>query len=233
MQMNPFNIFFISCPLVRQIWRLIHFTFNITPPTSISICLVAGWMGWIRKQRLIFVSAFVPFFGQFGIAEMMLCLTRQEPVIFCRWYIGRPTGSTCGHFSNPWISVDAWIQDALGWWRSFGLSSTRVVGGTLVDYMMCSGLLSLFRWLIFVAAIGHIWDVNALISFSTFKLAIKKVVCIASLQRLGWSPISKNKKLLLLSFTFSARINSENKNILLLSASRNKNHQRTLLYYFY
>ena len=40
---------FISCQLARQIWRLIHFTFNITPPTSITN-LFGNWLNGVDKK---------------------------------------------------------------------------------------------------------------------------------------------------------------------------------------
>ena len=39
---------FISCPLARQIWRLIHFTFNITPPANITN-LFGNWLNGVDK----------------------------------------------------------------------------------------------------------------------------------------------------------------------------------------
>ena len=40
---------FISCQLAKNIWRLIHFTFNITPPTSISN-LFGNWLNGTDKD---------------------------------------------------------------------------------------------------------------------------------------------------------------------------------------
>ena len=40
---------FVSCQLARQIWRLIHFTFNITPPTSVTN-LFGNWLYGVGKD---------------------------------------------------------------------------------------------------------------------------------------------------------------------------------------
>ena len=62
---------FISCPFTRHIWRLIHFTFNISPPSSITN-LFGNWLvGVDKKQRHAFVLVHVRFFGQFGIVAMI------------------------------------------------------------------------------------------------------------------------------------------------------------------
>ena len=39
---------FISCSFARNIWRLVHFTFNIHPPTSISN-MFGGWLNRVDK----------------------------------------------------------------------------------------------------------------------------------------------------------------------------------------
>ena len=39
---------FIKCPFARDIWRLVHFTFNVCPPTSIAN-LFGTWLNGIDK----------------------------------------------------------------------------------------------------------------------------------------------------------------------------------------
>ena len=39
---------FISCPFVTNIWRLFHFTFNITPPSSVAN-LFGHWLNGVDK----------------------------------------------------------------------------------------------------------------------------------------------------------------------------------------
>ena len=68
---------FISCPFARNIWRLIHFTFNISPPTNITN-MFGNWLAGVDKQTKarIRILACVLLFGQFGTAVMILFLTR-------------------------------------------------------------------------------------------------------------------------------------------------------------
>ena len=40
---------FISCPLAKYIWRLIHFTYNITPPVTISN-MFGDWLVGVDKK---------------------------------------------------------------------------------------------------------------------------------------------------------------------------------------
>ena len=40
---------FISCKLAHQIWRLIHFTFNIAPSTSVTN-LFGTWLNGVDKN---------------------------------------------------------------------------------------------------------------------------------------------------------------------------------------
>ena len=40
---------FISCPFVRDIWRMVHFTFNIKPPSSIPN-LFGSWLNGVDKK---------------------------------------------------------------------------------------------------------------------------------------------------------------------------------------
>ena len=39
---------FISCPFARNIWRLVHFTFNVYPPISVSN-MFGSWLNGIDK----------------------------------------------------------------------------------------------------------------------------------------------------------------------------------------
>ena len=95
------------------------------------------------------------------MVEMMLFLTGRELDIFCRLFIVLLIGSTCGPIFFKWTSEDVWLLDALGWWQSFGLSTTRVDVGTLVDNNMCSCLLLLlFWWIIRVTTVCDPWDVD-------------------------------------------------------------------------
>ena len=41
---------FISCPFVRHIWRLLNFTFNISPPSNIAN-LFGNWLNGVDKKN--------------------------------------------------------------------------------------------------------------------------------------------------------------------------------------
>ena len=45
---------FISCQLARQIWRLINFTFSITPPTSVNN-LFGNWLVGVDKDTKAYI----------------------------------------------------------------------------------------------------------------------------------------------------------------------------------
>ena len=61
---------FVSCQLVRQFWRVVHFTFNIYPPTSITNVL-GNWLNGIDKNTKASIRIGVcAFFGKFGISEL-------------------------------------------------------------------------------------------------------------------------------------------------------------------
>ena len=44
------ELLFISCHFARNIWRLMHFTFNITPPTSIAN-MFGTWLAGVDKKN--------------------------------------------------------------------------------------------------------------------------------------------------------------------------------------
>jgi hypothetical protein len=40
---------FITCPLARLVWRVVHFTFNISPPTNVTN-MFGNWLNGIDKK---------------------------------------------------------------------------------------------------------------------------------------------------------------------------------------
>jgi hypothetical protein len=101
---------------------------------------------------------FVLFFAQYEIVEMMLSLTMLLLLNFYRLFTRRFIGSICGPISSLRTNRCIWILDALAWWWSFGLSSTKMVDSVLIEYKMLSVILySFFRWLIHVATLGDLW----------------------------------------------------------------------------
>jgi hypothetical protein len=110
----------------------------------------------ILKLNHAFKWEFVPSFGLFGIAEMMWFSILQQLLNSYRLYTRRCTRWTCGPFYKPKTNKCIWILDALDWWWSFGLSSTRVVGSLLIWYKSAI-LYFLFCWLIHAATLGEPW----------------------------------------------------------------------------
>ena len=67
---------FINCFFTRHIWRLIHFTFNISPPTGITN-MFGNWLNGIDKKTKAHIRIGVSdLFGKYAIVVTMLCLTR-------------------------------------------------------------------------------------------------------------------------------------------------------------
>jgi hypothetical protein len=67
------NHLFFDCPFARLVWRVVHFTFNIVPPTNCTnmFNLVIGLMGLTKIQRHKFELELVLLYGLYGIAEMI------------------------------------------------------------------------------------------------------------------------------------------------------------------
>ena len=62
---------FISCTFASNIWRLVHFTFNVYPPTSVSN-MFGSWLNGIdkyTKARIRFVLQL--FFGSFRTVVLL------------------------------------------------------------------------------------------------------------------------------------------------------------------
>jgi hypothetical protein len=79
----------------------------------------------------------------------------QIALLFCRLSTELHTGSLPGRSYFHRTSGDIWILDAHDWWRSFRLSSAKVVGGILIGYKMFSKTLySIFRWLISMSSLA-------------------------------------------------------------------------------
>ena len=118
-------------------------------------------MELIRGPNRILELVYALCFGQYGIAVMTSSLTNLPIQFFYRLCTERRIGSICRPSFFLWTSGLLWIPDVLVWWWSFGLSSTRVDGVTLIEYKMHRGYLYfLFRWLIHVATLCDPWCVN-------------------------------------------------------------------------
>jgi hypothetical protein len=45
---------FIQCPLAKMVWRIVHMTFNISPPKKSRTCLAIGWPVCLKKENHTF-----------------------------------------------------------------------------------------------------------------------------------------------------------------------------------
>jgi hypothetical protein len=88
---------FIKCPFATLIWRVVHFTFNTPPPTNIRN-MFGNWLNGVDKKIKAQIRIGL-WCGQFGIAVMMLFLTKQVMLNFCRLFTRLRTRSTVGLFS--------------------------------------------------------------------------------------------------------------------------------------
>jgi hypothetical protein len=73
---------FISCSFAHLVWRVVHFTYNIPPPTSVNN-LFANWLNGIDKQTKARICVGVcALTGRYGIVVMMFCLTGMPNQFF-------------------------------------------------------------------------------------------------------------------------------------------------------
>ena len=63
---------FLACPFIKLVWRMIYFTFNIPPPTSITN-MFGNWLNEVCKKdkARIRIGVSALFVGQFGLAGMI------------------------------------------------------------------------------------------------------------------------------------------------------------------
>jgi hypothetical protein len=95
-----------------------------------------------KHEGTNFTLVYQPLFGQYGIVEIILCLTWRILLIFCRLFIWMYTGSS--RFLSP--------EDQRECMFSLTSVSTMLLGGLLINCKMLSlpNVSFLFRWLIFV-----------------------------------------------------------------------------------
>jgi hypothetical protein len=151
---------FLACPFAKLVWRMVYFAFNLPPPTNITN-LFGNWLNGVdkkAKERIrIGVSALCWSIWRCRNVEIILCLTNQILLIFCRYFIWLCTGCNNGRYYSPKTSECLWILDAPISRRSLRIFCSRLVGVTLVDYMMLSWLSFqelMFRWLIYVSTMS-------------------------------------------------------------------------------
>jgi hypothetical protein len=138
--------FIFTCPFARLIWRTIQFTINIPPPANVT-SMFENWLNGVEKNlKRIVERVFVLLCGLYGMVVTILYLTKVEMLIFYRLF-----ESTSGPIYSRRRSGRIRILDAFIWRRLHRISTIRMAGGFLEEYMMhrCF-ILILFCWLIFV-----------------------------------------------------------------------------------
>ena len=127
------NIYFCFVLLLKWYGELCISLLHFLHLPMSQICLDIGLMGLIRELGLKFVLGFRPYVGQFGRAEIILCLTILDLSIFCRLSTWLLTGFSCGLSSYRRTTRNFWLLGATGCWRSLRTSPAWVVGDILVD----------------------------------------------------------------------------------------------------
>ena len=85
---------FISCHFVKNIWRLVHFTFNITPPTSIAN-MFGTWLNGVEKHTKARI--------RIGVAAFLWAIWNcRNDIVFNR--------SQTPHFLQVVLRATHWIQ---------------------------------------------------------------------------------------------------------------------------
>jgi hypothetical protein len=58
---------FIDCPFAKNLWRIVHMTFAISPPSNINN-MFGNWLNGITKKDkgFIRIGVCVPYYGQSG-----------------------------------------------------------------------------------------------------------------------------------------------------------------------
>jgi hypothetical protein len=111
---------FFDCSFAKKVWRIIHMTFGISPPTSLSN-LFGNWLASISKKELMQVRVGVcAVLGLCEMSEMILSLTNKKNHHFC----------VCDPFSNQCGSGVSWIMGATVWRWYHGIYTTSAAGGS-------------------------------------------------------------------------------------------------------
>jgi hypothetical protein len=151
------NHLFISCPFAKLVWRVVHATFDITPPTNITN-LFGNWLNGIdKKTRAKIRIGVLALVWSIWNCRNNIVFNRKDSTIFFACYSYGYTLDSAMAFPIPGGSAGMygfWMQPA-AWLRR--ISSTRLPGGLLVDYTMLSITKScvLFRWSIFVSTVSN------------------------------------------------------------------------------
>jgi hypothetical protein len=92
---------FFECSFAKIVWRIIHMSFGISPPTSV-INMFGNWLAGIPKKELMQVRVGVCaiIWAMWNVRnDFILANQRNHP--FCRLFPWLRIGSVCGPFLQP------------------------------------------------------------------------------------------------------------------------------------
>ena len=100
---------FLDCPLAKIMWRSVHITFNITPPTSINT-LFGTWLDGIdtATARHIRVGVCALLWAVWNCRNDLV-FNRTTNIIFCRLYSEPQRLSVCRRYSLQRRSGSVWL----------------------------------------------------------------------------------------------------------------------------
>src|SRR4051812_18725375 len=94
--MRQSNTCFLIALLLRFCGALFSYLSIFHRHSILQICLGTGLMGWLKRIKVTFESGCVLYFGQFGMCEMILFLTKRVSHHFCRLFLWSLIESICG-----------------------------------------------------------------------------------------------------------------------------------------
>jgi hypothetical protein len=140
------NHLFFQCHFARLVWRVVHFTFNTAPPTNCTNML-ENWLNGIDKDTNagIQVGTCAIVWSLWNCGNDIIIKKKGNAHFFYRLPAWLCIGSTsCLTYYRRKRMVLIWFLRVPVWRRLHGISSIRLVGSLLDDYMMLRDLICLF-----------------------------------------------------------------------------------------
>jgi hypothetical protein len=120
--------------MTKVIWRIIYISFGISPPTKIlQISSEIGLTAFKRVSKAKLELVFVLSYGQYGMSAMILFLTNQNMLLFCRLFLLLFIGPLRSYVSSQRSTARPWILGAPIWRRSFRTYSAGAVGSLIEE----------------------------------------------------------------------------------------------------
>jgi hypothetical protein len=86
-KMRQYDIFSSSVPLAKVVWRIVHISFNLSPPKNI-MNLFGNWLAGVdRKRAYKSELVLLLFFGRYGMCAMIIFLTEPNKSLLCMHWI--------------------------------------------------------------------------------------------------------------------------------------------------